>query len=118
MVIDAATGEVMGDDSDELFHLDVSGAHGAIVSANKRLDNGLGVETMKFKTLADGTDYKDYIYAIMGTNAWPSDIDGVAEPELDATGAKLEVKYGGLTVGTYAIPQGPGANPQRPNGKL
>ena len=115
MVIDAATGEVMGD---ELFHVDVSGAHGAIVPANKRLDNGFGVETMKFKTLADGTDYKDYIYAIMGTKAWPSDIGGVAEPELDATGAKLEVKYGGVTVGTYAIPQGPGANPPAFRGNM
>ena len=117
MVIDAATGEVLGD---ELFHADVSGAHGAIIPAYKRLDadDDFGVVTMKLKTLADGTDYKDYIYAIMGTKAWPSDIGGVAEPELDATGAKLEVKYGGVTVGTYAIPQGPGANPPAFRGNM
>ena len=113
MVIDATTGEVLGDVSgawgDEISHADVSGAHGAIVPENKRFDDddGFGVETMKLKTLDDGSDYKGYIYAIMGHRAPPHVIGGVDEPELAYTGAKLIVKYGGAPVRTYAMPQGP-----------
>ena len=124
MVIDATTGEVLGDVSgpwgDEISHADVAGAHGAIVPANKKFDedDGFGVETMRLETLDDGSDYKDYFYAIMGHRANPNIIGGVPEPELAYTGAKLVVKYGGEAVRTYAIPQGPLVNPPKNGGNM
>ena len=64
IAIDAATGEVLGDGAggDEISHRVESGAHGAIVPENKKKKNNedFGVETLKLKTLLDGSDYKDY----------------------------------------------------------
>ena len=46
---------------------------------------------MKLKTEAEDSDYKAYIYAIMGNIAWPYVIGGVAEPELAYTGAGVYI---------------------------
>ena len=80
-----------------------SGAHDAIVPENKKKKNNevFGVETLKLKTLLDGSDYKDYVYAIMAHRGNSNDI-----ADLQNTGGRLIVKYGGVAVNTFPIPQG------------
>ena len=105
IAIDAATGEVLGDGAggDEISHGVESGAHGAIVPENKKKRNNevFGVETLKLKTLLDGSDYKDYVYGIMAHRGNSNDI-----ADLQNTGGRLVVKYGGVAVKTFPIPQG------------
>jgi len=102
--IDAATGEVFGDGTwqgDEIFHNDVDGAHGAIVPANtKKCTAATCVEKLLLKTLTDGSDYKDYVYAITAHRTNNNN------EELQNTGGRLEVKYNGKVVKTVDIPQG------------
>ena len=112
IAINAATGEVLGDGAggDEISHKDKSGAYGAIVPQNQANFDGLGVETLLLKTLPDGSDYKDYVYAIMGHKG--------NSVELQYTGGWLEVSYGGVVVETFSIPQGEGVNEPGKNNKI
>ena len=114
IAIDAATGDVLGDGAvgDEISHRDVYGALGAIVTSNtKRCNTATCVEKLLLKTLTDGSDYKDYVYAITAHRANSNN------EELQNTGGRLEVKYNGKVVNTFDIPQGAGVNPPNKKGK-
>jgi len=113
IAIDAVTGDVLGDGAggDEISHKDVGGAYGAIVPANtKRCRSATCVEKLLLQTLTDGSDYKDYVYAITAHRTNNNE-------ELQNTGGRLEVKYNGKVVNTSIIPQGAGANPPNRRGK-
>jgi len=114
IAIDAATGDVLGDGAvgDEISHRDVYGALGAIVTSNtKNCKTATCVEKLLLKTLTDGSDYKDYVYAITAHRANSNN------EELQNTGGRLEVKYNGKVVKTFNIPQGAGVNPPNKKGK-
>ena len=105
IAIDACTREVLGNGAgrDAISHNTKSGAYGAINPQNKKKRNNedFGVETLNLKTLPDGSDCKDYVYAIMALIGGKKDI-----AELQNTGGRLEVSYGGVVVETFPIPQG------------
>jgi len=115
IAIDAATGEVLGDLTwlgDEISHSVVDGVYGGIVPADtKNCMAATCVEKLLLKTLTDGTDYKDYVYAISAHRA------NINNEELQNTGGKLEVKYNGKVVNTFYIPQGALVNPPNNNGQ-
>jgi len=111
IAIDAATGDVLGDGAgrNEIFHKTAGGAYGAIVPVNKK--KGPGTETLLLKTLADDSDYKDYVYVITVKRTNKN------KEELQDTGARLVVRYGGVVVKTFPVPQGAGVNPPNRKGK-
>merc|ERR1719318_1723747 len=115
IAIEAATGTVLGDGTwqgDEVFHRDVDGAYGVIVPADtKKCTAAPCLEKLLLKTLADDSDYKDYVYAITAHRTRNNN------EELQNTGGRLEVKYDGKVVKTSNIPQGAGANPPNRKGK-